>query len=171
MTSINNCHWLYLFLDAHLKEDFWMIVREMARILTKTKTMAISSNYFIQNWGLSWADLNLDMNLSSDSYKNEKACCYKCKIALSPRLFLSVFSITTHQIQSNAHWSSWLGMLLTCWRHAAPTAKCWHFWPTSPCRGDTKLILTQYLYVGDCRHSPLSNDIYIIKWTYSTILI
>jgi hypothetical protein len=48
----------------------------------------------------------------------------------------------------------WLGKLPTCWRHVGLTAKCRHFWPTSPCRGDTKPIPTQYFCVGDCRHSP-----------------
>jgi hypothetical protein len=53
--------------------------------------------------------------------------------------------------------TSWLGMTATCRQHVAPTAKCWHFWLTSPCRGNTKPIPTQYFCVGDCRHSPLSS--------------
>ncbi len=49
---------------------------------------------------------------------------------------------------------TWLGKLLTCWRHVGPTAECRHFWPASPCRGDTKPIPTQYFCVEDCQHSP-----------------
>ena len=45
----------------------------------------------------------------------------------------------------------------TCWRHVGPTAKYWHFWPTRPCRADTKLIPTQHCCVGDGRHLPLSS--------------
>jgi hypothetical protein len=52
------------------------------------------------------------------------------------------------------HGRPWLGKLPTYRQHVGPTAKCWHFWPTSPCRGDTKPIPTQYFCVGDCRHSP-----------------
>ena len=48
-------------------------------------------------------------------------------------------------------------MLVTCWQHVASTAKCRHFWPTSPCCGYTKLIPSQYFCVGDCQHSPLSS--------------
>jgi hypothetical protein len=47
-------------------------------------------------------------------------------------------------------------MSLTCRRHVGLTAKCWHFWPTRPCRADTKLIPTQHFRVGDGRHLPLS---------------
>jgi hypothetical protein len=47
-------------------------------------------------------------------------------------------------------------------------AKCRHFWPTSPCRGDTKPILTQYFCVGDCRHSP--NLYASTRATYSKFL-
>ncbi len=49
---------------------------------------------------------------------------------------------------------TWLGKSPTCRQHVGPTAKCRHFWLTSPCRGDTKPIPTQYFCVGDCRHSP-----------------
>ena len=44
----------------------------------------------------------------------------------------------------------WLGKSATCWQHVGPTAKCQHIWPACPCRGDTKLILTQHFCVGDC---------------------
>ncbi len=40
--------------------------------------------------------------------------------------------------------AAWLGKLPTRRQHVAPTAKCWHIWPTCPCRGDTKLILTHF---------------------------
>jgi hypothetical protein len=45
-------------------------------------------------------------------------------------------------------WETWLGMFTTCRQHFAPIAKCRHFWPTSPCRGNTKLIMTQYFLSG-----------------------
>ncbi len=60
-------------------------------------------------------------------------------------------------VDVNLTFGAWLGMLATCWQHVAPTAKCQHFWPTSPCRGDTKLIPTQYFRVRDRQHSPLSS--------------
>jgi hypothetical protein len=53
--------------------------------------------------------------------------------------------------------SSWLGMSPTCWRHVSPTTKCCHFWPTQPCRADTKLIPTQHFCVGDGQRLPLSS--------------
>ncbi len=50
---------------------------------------------------------------------------------------------------SNNDSCPWLGMSATCRQHVAPTVKRQHFWLTSPCRGNTKPILTQYLRVGD----------------------
>jgi hypothetical protein len=43
----------------------------------------------------------------------------------------------------------------TCRQHVGPPAKCRQFWPTRPCRADTKLIPTQYFRVGDGWHLSL----------------
>ena len=57
-------------------------------------------------------------------------------------------AITAGIHQSMVEFASWLAMSPTCWQHVGPTAKCRHFWPTRPCRADTKLIPTQHFCVG-----------------------
>ena len=77
---------------------------------------------------------------------------------------------------------TWLEMLATCWQHVAPTAKCWHFWPTSPCHGNTKPISTQYFCVGDCqhcwedidydaKHMTLYSWFNLLKWVHACTLL
>jgi hypothetical protein len=72
-------------------------------------------------------------------------------------VWLRICTTTNRRWQTNAPPLLWLAMSPTCRRHVGPTAKCRHFWPTRPCRADTKLIPTQHFCVGNGRHLPLSS--------------